>query len=808
METLWQDLRYGARSLRRSPGFTLMAVLVVTLGIGANTAIFSVVHAVLLQQLPFKDPSQLVTIYSKRTDVERYPSSIPDFQDFQNQSQSFDGMAALAFSPASVTGQGEPERLQEARVSANYFQVTGTSAYLGRTLIPDDDNPGSAHVVVLNYGLWQRRFGGDRAVVGKSIELNGEAHTIVGVLPEQFFFPIRAAEMAVPLSPQTDPRRANRQDHFLNTLGRLKPGVTAGQAAAELNAIAQHLQQQYPQTNGKNSGVTIVSLYDEVVGEFRSGLLILQGAVALLLLIACSSLANLLLARGSARTREIAIRTALGGDRKRIIRQLVTETVLLASIGGVCGILLAAWGVHLLVALSPAGLPRSSDITVDATVLAFAAGLSVIAGLVFGVVPALQCTDSNFDHLRSSGASGAAGGGSKARAFIVAAQVALSLVLLVASGLLLKSFARLQSVSPGFDPEHALSLRLSLPATAFPDGNSIANFYSEMQRRIQTLPGVSSVGAVSILPTSGALAEMDFTVVGHPPDSRDHMPTAQYRVTGEGYFRAMSIPLLQGRELAASDTSDSAKVAVVNETLARRHFANVSQAIGAHLHLEDGNEVEIVGVVPDIKQFTLDEDPQPDIYVPYPQVGKNVMVYLRSNMFCVVRTTGDPAALAAAAKHEIRSVQGDVAISRILPMTDYLAATVAPRRFNLLLVVMFGAVALLIAMVGVYGVISYSVSRRTREFGVRMALGAGQGNVIGVVLAQAGRLVGAGIIVGLIGSIFCTRLLSGLLFRVKPTDIATFSAVVGAMLVVATLACLIPARRAARVDPLEALRYE
>lgn len=808
MEKLLQDLRYGFRSLRKAPGFTLMAVLVVTLGIGANTAIFSVVNAVLLQQLPFRDPQQLVSISAKRTDNNQQPISIADFQDFQSQSRLVAPMAAYAFWSANVTGQGEPERLQEVRTTGNFFEVTGTPAFVGRTLVPADDDPGSAHVAVLTYGLWQRRFGGDRALVGKKLEINGDSYTVVGVLPPAFFFPGRGAEMAVPLVPQADPRRTDRSDHFLSAIGRLKPGVSPSQAAAELNAIAQHLQQQYPKTNAKSIGVTLVSLYDQVVGKFRSALLMLLGAVGLLLLIACSSLANLLLARASARSREIAIRTALGADRWRVVRQLVTETVILAMVGGLAGILLAAWGVRGLVALSPADLPRAGEIAVDGRVLWFAAGLLLLSGLVFGILPALQSSKSGFENLRASGAlAEGSGRGSRARGMIVAAQVALSLVLLVGAGLLLKSFARLQAVRPGFDADHVLAMRISLPPSAFPNTDALSNFYTELQGRLETLPGVTSAGAVSILPLSGPLGSVDFTVVGQPPSSPDHVPSADWRATGPGYLKTMAITLMQGRDFAQSDNASAVKVAWVNQTLAHRYFEH-SNPIGQHLRVEDRDEMEIVGVVSNVRQNSLDEDVQPAIYVPYAQTTPFALVYLRNNMFWVVRTAGDPLAISSAVRHQLREVQKDAPIAKLGAMEDYLAASAAPRRFNLLLVGMFGLTAMLLAVLGVYGVISYSVTQRTREFGVRLALGARQRDVLGVVIAQAGRLVGVGIAIGLIGAAFSTRLLADLLFQVRPGDSTTFLAVVGMVALVALIACLVPARRAAKVDPMVALRYE
>ena len=808
MGIFWQDLRYGFRTLRKAPVFTCMAVLVVMLGIGANTAIFSVVNAVLLQQLPFKDPQKLVAITMMQSDRLNMPLSIADFEDLQSQNRSFDGMSAYAFWSANVSGQGEPERLQEVRVSANYFQLMGTSAWLGRTLLPEDDNAGSAQVVVLGYGLWRRRFGGDMAVVGKTLELNGDVYSVVGVLPPSFIFPIRAAEMAVPLKPQSDPRASDRSDRFLNAAGRLAAGVSPSQAAAELTTIGQHLRQLYPVNNAKFSGVRLVPLYEVIVGKFRTALLMLLGAVGLLWLIACSSLTNLLLARASGRQREIAIRTALGASPRRLVRQLVTESMILFVAGGMTGILMAAWGVHLLVALGPSDLPRASTIGIDARVLWFGVGLSLLAGLIFGALPAMQSVRSSFDSLRGSGAlAGDGGKRGSFRGFIVSAQVALSLVLLVGAGLLLKSFARIQSVAPGFDASDVLALRVSLPQSHFASNESIAAFSTELQRRVGTLPGVSSSSAVSILPLSGPSADVDFTVVGQPPPPADHVPSARYRAASPGYIRTMGIPLLAGREFTESDTAQSSKVGLINRFFARQFFAG-KDPIGEHLHIENSGDVEIVGVIGDVKQASLDEEPEADFYAPYAQAAPFALTYFRNNLFWVVRTTGNPLGLAAAVHHEISSLQPEIAFSRTSAMEDYLAASAAPRRFNVLLVGMFGMTALLLAVVGVYGVISYSVERRTREFGLRFALGATRSNVLGVVMGQAGRLVGAGMVVGVIGAACCARLLQELLFQVQPSDTSTFIAVVGLVASVALAACLVPALRAAKVDPMVALRND
>jgi len=807
METLWQDVRYGFRTLRRAPVFSFMALLVVMLGIGASTAIFSVIDAVLLEQLPFKDPHQLVAISLRHKETDAFPFNLADFAEFQSESRLLSGLAAFEFRPANVTGEGEPERLQQIRTSANFFQVMGTPALLGRTLLPDDDRPSSPHIVVVSYGLWRRRFGGDPAVIGKTLELNGESYSVVGVLPAKFFFPVRAAELAVPIQPENDPRLKNRGDHFLNLVGRLQPGVSMTQATTELDAICNRLRQQYPTSNGKDQGVMLRTLSDRIVGSFRGGLLALLGAVGVLLLIACSSLANLLLARSSSRRRELALRSALGATQQRIVRQLVTEATILSLLGGLCGIFLAAVGIRALVALGPSDLPRAQEIAVNARVLWAAVGLSLLSGFVFAVIPALRFAKANFDHLRAAGVAAADGGGGRLRAFIVGAQVALSLVLLVGAGLLLKSFSRLQAVQPGFDPANVLTLRLSLPAADFPDVQTVANFYSGLQDRVNTIPGVKSSAAVSILPFSGPLANVDFTVVGKPPASPDQKPTADFRATGRDYFQTMHIPLIAGRTFAQGDNADTNKVIVVSHNLAQQFFGS-DQVIGEHLDVEQSGSLEIVGVVGDVKDGSLDETPGPTIYVPYAQLPPFALVYMRNNMFLVVRTAANPLGVASAVRQELRSLQRNVPISRIAPMGDYVAATVAPRRFSLLLIGLFGLTALLMAILGIYALVAYSVTLRMHEFGVRIALGAQRRDVVGSVMAQGGRTILVASAIGVLGSIAVSRLMANFLYQVQPTDLATYAGVVALIVGAALFASFVPAMRAAGADPMSALRND
>jgi predicted permease len=813
LEQLIQDLRYGLRSLRRAPGFTIIAVLTLGLGIGANTAIFSLVNAILLRQLPFKNPEQLVAVDAKRTDPGKHPFTIPDFIDYRDQNQTLEQIAAFANWSAAVTGSGEAERVQGMRISANAFQLLGVEAIVGRALIPEDDTPGQQNVVALSHGLWQRRFGADPRTVGRTLVLNGKSYTIIGVLPPQFIFPIRDAELAVPLAPDADPwRSARTSTNFLRAIARLKPGVTPAQAEADLTSIAGRMRQQYPTANENKLGVTLTPLNEVVVGDYRQALWILLGAVAFVLLIASMNLASLSLARASTRHREMAIRTAHGATRGRLIRQMTTESLLLAFLGAIVGLLLAWWGINSLLALSPAGMPRLSEVGLDARVLVFTLVVTILSGSFFGILPAVKASKVDLnEELKSGGRSGNDGTGrNRVRSALVVAEIAISLVLLLSAGLLIKSFSRLQEVKPGFEPENLLAVRLSLPRTRYADREAVVSFYDQLLPQFEGLPGVSAVGAVSALPLSSTRASIEFTIEGRP-SPQNEVWRSDYRIAGTGYFRVMKIPLLRGREFSEQDNARTTPVAIISETLARRFWPDANP-VGARISIDDNNQgprpVEVVGVVGDVKHLSLEEEPTPHVYLPLRQLHEDGVVWMTNNQYWLIRSEVPPLNLASAVQRAIRKVDPEVPASNIKLMEQYLSDSVSPRRFNLWLLTVFAAAALVLATVGIYGVMSYSVTQRTREIGVRMALGAQRSDILRMVVGHGMLLAVAGLAAGLAGALALSRLMGGLLYQVSTTDPATYIVLTFFLLLVTLAACLVPARRAMKVDPMVALRYE
>jgi putative ABC transport system permease protein len=808
-----QDLRYGTRALLKQPGFTAVAVLALALGIGGTTAIFSLVNSILLRQLPFREPDRLVWVSSRRPDPGKRPFNLPDFLDYRVQNRSLDGIAAFAYWNASLADRGEPEHLQGLRISADAFQMLGVGAVVGRTLVPADDTPGQERVVVLGHGLWRRRFGADPHLVGRTLTLNGAGYTVVGVLPPRFFFPIRDAELAVPLAPDADPWRGVRTSvNFLRAVARLKPGVTREQAEADLTSVAERIRQQHPVANGQKLGVTLGPLHEEVVGDVRLALWVLLGAIGVVLLITCVNLANLALVRASARRGEMAIRTALGATRRRLIQQLGTESLLLALPGGLAGLLLAFHAIPLLLALGPASLPRAAEVAVDVRVLGFTLALSLLAGAIFGLAPAWQATRVSLNEELKEWGRGHAGGAraGRARHLLVISEIALSLVLLVGAGLIVRSFSRLQAVRPGFDGQDVMVVRLSLPKARYPDPAAVAAFHDELRARLETLPGVETAGVVSVLPLSGLAASVPFTLEGRAAPLDEAM-VADFRVASAGYFRALKIPLLSGREFSGHDTSRTMPVALISRSLARRYWAERSP-LGAHLHIDDNDRgprlVEIVGVVGDVRHLGLDGDPTPHIYLPVPQIHADGVVWLTNQQFWLLRTAVDPRTLQAVVRREIHVVDRDVTVSSIRTMADYLSASVAPRRFNLWLLSVFAGAALVLAATGLYGVISHGVAQRRHEIAIRMALGARRIDVLRLVVGQGMALALAGVGLGLAGAWALTRWMDALLFGVPATDPLTFASIAALLLLVALLACAIPARRAAGVAPMAALRHE
>ncbi|MFP5260518.1 MAG: ABC transporter permease [Blastocatellia bacterium] len=813
MDMLLHDIRFGFRSLLRRPGFTLVAVLALALGIGANTAIFSMVNTVLLRQLPFRHSDRLVSIWIADTVQGRGPLSIPDFTDYSKESQSFEQMAALTEWVANLTNHDEPERLQVARVSANLFEVLGVNASFGRTLVPDDDKPDSSKVVVLTRGLWKRRFGSDMGLIGSKLTLNGEGYTVVGVLPDEFVFPGSKAELGVPLNMDSDPRRSERGTNFLRAIGRLKQGVSAEQAKGEMDSIARDLQQKYPQDNSRKAGIKITSLHEELVGDFRQGLQVLFGAVILVLLIACINIANMLLARSTVRQKEMAVRIALGASRWQLIRQLLTESLLLSIMGGLLGLALAYWGISFLVLLSPTALPRSKEINIDGWVLAFTLISSILAGIIFGLAPALQAvkTDVNED-LKGTGKGTTDGSHRNAvRSLLVISELALSVMLMIGAGLLIKSFLRLQDVNPGYNPANLLTARLSLPKARYPNRAAVNLFQDRLAPQLENLPGVQSVAAINILPLSGMRTSVDFTVEGQPVPSMGELPGCQYRLISPDYFRTMNIPVLNGREFTDQDTDRTAPVVIINDVLARRFLPN-GDAVGKHLNIGDGDQplrgAEIIGVVESVREFGLEAEQTPTIYVPYLQMPEARINWATSSLTWVIRTSKNPLALSEVLRREIRNMDKDIPASGIKTMEEFISTSVAPRRFNLLLLEVFAVAALLLAISGIYAVISYSVAQRRKEIGIRMALGAQPGQVIKLILGQGVKIISIGVVVGLGGAFALSRVLSSLLFGISATDPVPFVVASVLLTLAALMASYIPARGAAKVNPMIALRAE
>jgi len=810
---LYRDLRYGARSLRKNPAFSLVAVITLTFGIGATTAVFSVVNSVLLRPLPFKNPDQLVWVWSRRPDNNKAPFSMPDFLDYRDQNQTLREIAAFGNIGLSLSGAERTDRLQGLRVSANLFQLLGVDASLGRLMLPQDDQPDQRHVVVLTHECWQRRFAGEAQIVGKTLNLNGESYEIIGILPRSFSLPNPEAELAIPLAPDVDPLRNLRGSvNFLRAIARLEAGVTRQQAESDLSAIVMRERQQYGDAYLKKTGINLVPLYEELVGNVRTGLLVLMGAVGLVLLIGCSNLAALSLTRASARYQEIAIRKAIGATSARLVAQLLTESLMLALLGGAGGLLLATWGVRALLSLSPTQLPRSQEIGVDLRVLAFATGASVLSAVVFGILPAWQGARAEMNSALKASSRGA---GDRARlnrwrSILVIAEIALSFVLLIGTGLLIQSFKHVQAIQPGFDPTNTLAVRLSLPKLRYKNRAAVALFCEKLLPGIQALPGVEEVGAVSILPMSGGGNTISFSVVGQAASPSDKY-SANFRPATPNYFRAMRIPLLKGRTFSDHDNADNVPIALINETMARRLWPQ-GDAIGAHINIDDNNTgprpVEISGIVGNVKQLGLESDQTFDIYIPLAQIHEDNVGMVTNSQYWVVRSKAENRSLETALLRELQKIDRDVATSDVKTMEDYLSDSVAPRRFSLRLLTVFSIAALLLAVTGIYGVVSYTVSQRTPEIGIRLALGAGRVQVFRLILGQGIRVVFLGIALGLAGALAITRVIRSLLFGVTPSDPLTFAFVSALLTVVALTACSIPARRATKVDPLIALRNE
>ncbi|HVG32956.1 MAG TPA: ABC transporter permease [Pyrinomonadaceae bacterium] len=819
MGILLQDLRYGVRMLLKRPGFTLVAVLTLALGISANTAIFSVVNAVVLRPLPFAEPDRLVQVWETMPGNDKRWVAPGNFVDWQKQNQVFEEIAGYSSAAVNMTGEGlEPERLTGAAITANLFQTLGVAPLIGRSPVAEDLQQRDGRVVVLSHGLWQRRFGSDTNVAGRSLRLDEKSYTIIGVMPSGFSFPAKAEfwipgsqGSAVPPSlaaqfPKSD--LANERDiHIFAVVGRLRPNVTLSQAQAEMSTISQRLASTYPETND-GLGTNVIPLHQQVVGGVRPILFILLGAVALVLLIACTNVANLLLARATQRERELAIRLALGAGRFRLIRQMLTESLLLSLTGGIIGLLVAMWGVDLFVGLSPGDIPRLNEVGLDVRLLGFTLLVSLVTGIGFGLLPALQATRLDPQHALKEGGRSATEGRARRRTrnLLVVTEIALAQVLLIGAGLLIASFLRLQAVDPGFNPENLLTARLSLSKTKYTDSAKQIAFYNEVLGRLKAMPGVRSAALVMNLPLSGANMNRGFTVEGRPEPKPDENITVDYQVTSPDYFAAMEIPLVRGRAFTDQDKEGQPRVAIINEVMARKYFPG-EDPVGKRILIGDAEKEDswltVVGIAGNVRHASTSEPAFPGLYTPYTQDRESW-----PRMAIVLRTNADPAALSSAVRKEILAIDPQQPVSNIQPMTQLMSESITRPRFITLLLGVLASIALALAVVGIYGLMSYGVIERTHEIGIRMALGAQRGDVLKMVVGHGLKLILAGLLIGVVGAFALTRLMTSLLFDVSAVDPLTF-VVVSALLTLAALAaCYIPARRATRVDPMVALRYE
>jgi putative ABC transport system permease protein len=813
MRDLLQDVRYGLRMLLKRPGFTLVAVVALALGVGANTAIFSVVNGVLLRPLPYKDPDRLVRLGEWSQQVPGMSVAYPNFLDWREQNHVFEGLAATQFDSYNLTGVDEPERLQGRNVSANFFDLLGVAPALGRTFKADEDRPGAGRVCLISYGLWQRRFGGDRKIVGAQLTLNGKPYTVVGVLPQDYRYGTQT-DVFAPIGLRGDEEVIKERDNHpgIYVVARLKDGVTFGQAEAEMKAIAARLAQEYPKTNGGH-GITMVSLREYFVGDIRTSLLVLLGAVGFVLLIACANVANLLLARAASRTREIAVRTALGAGRWRIVRQLLTESLILSFAGGGAGLLLAAWGVDVLRRASLDVIPTTADIGLDRMVILFTVGVSVFTGVLFGLAPALQASKADLNgSLKEGGRTGTAGAArSRVRSALVISEVALSLMLLIGAGLLIRSFVSLRGTETGFDPRKVLTMQLSYKAGK-DEGRKVSNFLTQVEEKLRAVPGVEAVALSDGVPMLGA-SETGIHVEGRPPVETSKQPmTVAYWAT-PGFFRAMGIRLLRGRYFDEHDAQDTPLVAVIDEDFAREMFPG-EDPIGKYLAGDPQHGIphtEIVGIVAHVKNYGLDAPGpvQAERYTPLYQVPEKFMPMVAGHVTLLVRSSGtDPAAMTDAVRRAVHEVDPNQPVYNVQTMEQVLSDSIASQRLSMMLLSLFGAVAMTLAAVGIYGVMSYTVAQRTHEIGVRMALGARGRDVLKMVVGQGMTLALAGVGVGLVGAFALSRVVSSLLYGVTATDPLTFAGVPLVLLSVALLSTFIPARRATKVDPMVALRYE
>jgi putative ABC transport system permease protein len=793
------DARYAARQLRKTPGFTIVAVLTLAFGIGATSAIFSVINAVMLRPLPYPDADRLVSVFEVVPQYGRFAVAPGNFLDWRQQNNVFTHISAYANGSDTYVGSDGPDRVPMSSVSWDVFETIGVAPALGRGFRAEEDAPKQNAVIVISDGMWRRRFGADPGILGRSVTLSGSPVVVVGVMPPGFYFPTREVEFWRPIA--LNPANATRGGHFIGVIARLKPGISNEQANTEMRTIAQRLGTEYPKTNA-NESAEAVEIGELIVGPVRPMLFTLMAAVAVVILIACANVANLLLVRASVREKEIAIRTALGAGRRRLAVQMLTESLVLAIAGGALGILLAWAAIGPIQTLGVGSIPRVLDVTLDRTVLAFAVVLSIATGVLFGLAPAWQAARGGIGVvLKEGGRSSSTSGGRWIRSALLVTEVALSLVLLVGASLLLRSFAKITGVDPGFRPDGVLAFRVALPQTSYPEEHNRIAFYDRLLEKLGSSPGVGSAGMVQTAPMRGSYT-LSFELQGRPPAKPGEEPSANHRVVSPGYFNALGIPLKRGRLFSDRDTESSPKVALVDEAFVRRHFPN-EEAIGRGIDIGNGTDgfYEIVGIVGDVHHGGLDSTVNPTMYVPYKQD-------VFSSMWVMVRAAGDPEAQSGLVRGAVREIDGTLPAFSIMPLASMVSESVAQRRFSMLLLSLFAFVALFLAAVGLYGVVAYTVSQRTQEIGVRMAIGAQRGDVLRMVLGSGMKLASLGVVIGIAAALALAGLVASMLFGVTPFDPASYGVTAALLLGVAALACYLPARRAMRVDPLIALRQE
>ncbi len=819
MEIIWQDIRYGARLLLKSPGFTLIAVLTLALGIGANTAIFSVVNFVLLRPLPYANSDQLVMIWERnlKKGWSESPTSSANFVDFRTSARNLE-VAAFTDTNGNfnLTGGDQPERVAGLRVSANLFPLLGVNPGRGRLFLPQEDQPGAGHVLILSYGLWQRTFAANANLINQTIQLNSQSYTVVGIMPPDFKFPpafsavvgsseesVSNADLWVPLTTDDIPLVRDRRD--LKMMGRLKPGVTVAQAQADLNAIASRLDREFPDVNG-GIETHVIPLREQVTGDISLALFVLMTAVALVLLIACANVANLLLAKATGRQKEIAIRTALGATRLRILRQLLTESVLLGLLGGLLGLLFAVIGAETLIAFVTTNIPKLKDFTFDATVLLFTLLIALVTSLFFGLAPAIDASKPNLNEALKEGGRSSSGSASRQRLrdFLVITEVALAVILVTASGLMFRSFLRLQGVNPGFNPKNLITLEVELPDAKYHAAQQQQNFQQQLLQRLTTIPGVQSAATVDNVPFGVNAFNTSFMIEGRPVPAVTERPRAFYRVISPNYFRTMGIPFRRGNEFTDRDSAEMPGVAIINETAARKYWPG-EDPIGRKIKRgrpESKNPwVTIVGIAGSASQLSLREESQPEIYVPFLQ---NTTL----NFSLVVRTASDPKTITGAIRKEVWATDKDLPVSNMKLMDELISNSTAQPRFYVILLTVFAALALILAAVGVYGVMAYSVTLRTRDIGIRMAVGAQPMDIFKHVIGHALMLASIGLVIGLVLAGTSTLVMKSLLFGISTADPLTLIVTALILLAVALLASYLPARKATKVDPMVALRYE